>query len=148
MGDRFDRSAYHWFAIVLITLALIGAQPHVEWLAAYPSDLIIPFADWLNAIMDWLVTHLGWLFMGVSWLLEWPIKGVRVVLQALPWSVTGFLFCLVAYIASGWRLALFTLASCLYMVIIGYWPESMNTLSLVAISVPMAILFGFGLGVW
>ena len=148
MGDRFDHGVYHWFAIVLITLALIGLQPHVEWLAAYPSDLIIPFADWLNAIMDWLVTHLGWLFMGVSWLLEWPIKGVRVVLQALPWSVTGFLFCLVAYIASGWRLALFTLASCLYMVIIGYWPESMNTLSLVAISVPMAILFGFGLGVW
>ncbi len=148
MGDRFDRGVYQWFAIVLITLALIVAQPHVEWLAAYPKDLIIPFADWLNAIMDWLVTHLGWLFMGMSWLLEWPIKGVRVVLQALPWSVTGFLFCLVAYIASGWRLAVFTLASCLYMVIIGYWSESMNTLSLVAISVPMAILLGFGLGVW
>ena len=148
MWERFDRAFYHWFAIVLITLALIVAQPHFNWLATYPKDLIVPFADWLNAIMDWLVDYLGWLFMGVSWLLEWPIKGVRLVLQALPWSVTGFLFCLVAYIASGWRLALFTLTSCLYMVIIGYWPESMNTLSLVAISVPMAILFGFGLGVW
>ncbi len=148
MWERFDRAFYHWFAIVLITLALIVAQPHFNWLATYPEDLIVPFADWLNAIMDWLVDYLGWLFMGVSWLLEWPIKGVRLVLQALPWSVTGFLFCLVAYIASGWRLALFTLTSCLYMVIIGYWPESMNTLSLVAISVPMAILFGFGLGVW
>ena len=148
MGGGFDRGVFHWFAIVLITLGLIMAQPHVDWLTAYPKDMIVPFADWLNAIMDWLVTHVGWLFMGVSWLLEWPIKGVRVVLQALPWSVTAFLFCLVAYIASGWRLALFTLASCLYMVIIGYWSESMNTLSLVAISVPMAILLGFGLGVW
>ena len=148
MGGGFDRGVYNWFAIVLITLGLIMGQPHGDWLTAYPKDMIVPFADWLNAIMDWLVTHLGWLFMGVSWLLEWPIKGVRVVLQALPWSVTGFLFCLVAYIASGWRLALFTLASCLYMVVIGYWPESMNTLSLVAISVPMAILFGFGFGVW
>ena len=112
MWERFDRAFYHWFAIVLITLALIFAQPHFKWLATYPKELIIPFADWLNAIMDWLVAYLGWLFMGVSWLLEWPIKGVRLVLQALPWSVTGFLFCLVAYIASGWRLALFTLTSC------------------------------------
>ena len=92
MWERFDRAFYHWFAIVLITLALIVAQPHFNWLATYPKDLIVPFADWLNAIMDWLVDYLGWLFMGVSWLLEWPIKGVRLVLQALPWSVTGFLF--------------------------------------------------------
>ena len=148
MEGRLDRGVYQWFAIILITLGLIVAQPHIDWLTVYPKYLIVPFADWLNAIMDWLVTHLGWLFMGVSWLLEWPIKGVRVILQALPWSVTGFLICLVAFIASGWKLTLFTLASCLYMVIIGYWSESMNTLSLVTISVPMAILLGFGLGVW
>ena len=30
----------------------------------------------------------------------------------------------------------------LYMVVIGYWSESMNTLSLVVISVPMAVGFG------
>ena len=34
------------------------------------------------------------------------------------------------------------------MVLIGYWEESMNTLALVIISVPMAIFIGFGLGVW
>ena len=53
-----------------------------------------------------------------------------------------------AFIAAGWRLSLFALISCLYMVIIGYWSESMNTLSLVAISVPLAVLIGFGFGVW
>ena len=148
MEGRLDHGVYQWLAIILITLGLIAAQPHIDWLTSYPKNLIVPFADWLNAMMDWLVKHLGWLFMGVSWLLEWPIKGVRIILQALPWLVTGFLICLVAFIASGWKLMLFTLASCLYMVIIGYWSESMNTLSLVAISVPMAILFGFGLGVW
>ena len=34
------------------------------------------------------------------------------------------------------------------MVLIGYWEESMNTLALVIISVPMAIIIGFGLGIW
>ncbi|MDA7792311.1 ABC transporter permease subunit [bacterium] len=148
MRFSLDRDIMGWLGVIVITLALIGAQDHLKWLATYPKDLIVPFADVLNAIMNWLVEHVGWLFMGLSWLLEWPIKGVRWVLQALPWAVSTFLVCLVAYVASGWRLAVFALASCLYMVTIGYWSESMNTLSLVAISVPMAIGFGFGFGVW
>ena len=102
----------------------------------------------LNFIMDLMIKHLGWFFMGVSWLLEWPIKGVRVLLQSLPWVVISFVFCLVAFIASGWRLAVFAALACFYMVVIGYWSESMNTLSLVVISVPMAVGFGFVFGVW
>ena len=148
MGFKLDRDTISWLVIICITLALLVAQTQIKWLAAYPKDMIVPFADWLNAMMNWLVRNCGWFFMGVSWLLEWPIKGVRIVLQALPWAVSTFLFCLIAFIASGWRLAAFALASCLYMVVIGYWSESMNTLSLVAISVPMAIVFGFGFGVW
>ena len=34
------------------------------------------------------------------------------------------------------------------MVLIGYWVESMNSFSLVAISVPMAVLVGFAIGSW
>ena len=71
-----------------------------------------------------------------------------MLLQSLPWVVISFVFCLVAFIASGWRLAVFAAVACFYMVVIGYWSESMNTLSLVVISVPMAISFGFGFGVW
>ncbi len=137
-----------WLGIILITLMMIPAQDHMGWMKAYPKALIVPFDSWLNAIMDVMIAYLGWLFRGISWILEWPIKGVRWVLQALPWTVTSFLVCLVAFTAAGWRLALFALASCLYMVVIGYWSESMNTLSLVAISVPMAVAVGFGFGIW
>ena len=44
--------------------------------------------------------------------------------------------------------SLFTFFAITYMVVIGYWEESMNTLALVIISVPMAIIIGFGLGIW
>ena len=148
MGFKLDRNTISWLCVIAATLTMIAAQEHWSWLAKYPQALIVPFSDWLNVIMDWLVKNLGWFFQGISFLLEWPIKTVRWLLQALPWAVMTFLFCLVAYIASGWRLAIFTLISCLYMVIIGYWTESMNTLSLVAISVPLAIVVGFSVGVW
>ena len=148
MKVKLDREFFSWLFIIFSTLALIVLQDHLTWLSTYPKTLIIPFDRWLNAGMGFLITYFGWFFMGVSWLLEWPIDGVRMVLQSLPWSVLSFLIGVFAFIAAGWRLAVFALISCMYMVVIGYWSESMNTLSLVVISVPLAVLIGFGFGVW
>ncbi len=148
MSAKIGRGEIHWLVVIAITLICIALQDQWGWLSKYPQAWTVPFSDWLNIIINWMIKHLGWFFLGFSWLLEWPIKAVRWVLQSLPWGVTAFVFCVIAYVASGWRLALFTLCSLLYMVVIGYWDESMNTLSLVAISVPLAILTGFIFGVW
>ena len=148
MPLKTDRNSLHWLGVIAITLVCLALQGEWVWMAEYPKDLILPLSDWLNAVMDWIVDYFGWFFLGISWALEWPIKAVRFILNALPWSVTTFLFCSVAWAASGWKLAAFTLFSMLYMLVIGYWSESMNTLSLVAISVPLAILVGFAFGVW
>ena len=148
MPLKTDRNSLHWLGVIAVTLVCIALQGEWVWMAEYPKDLILPLSDWLNAVMDWIVDYFGWFFLGISWALEWPIKAVRFILNRLPWSVTTFLFCSVAWAASGWKLAAFTLFSMLYMLVIGYWSESMNTLSLVAISVPLAILVGFAFGVW
>ena len=148
MTGTFDRHFFHWIGVVGVTVLCLWLQGDWKWLSEYPGDWVVPVSDWLNSIMDWIVKYSGWFFLGVSWVLEWPIDAVRVVLNALPWSVTTFLVCVVAYAASGWKLSLFAFLSMLYMVVIGYWFESMNTLSLVAISVPMAIVIGFSFGVW
>ena len=148
MPLKTDRNSLHWLGVIAVTLVCLALQREWVWMAEYPKDLILPLSDWLNAVMDWIVDYFGWFFLGISWALEWPIKAVRFILNALPWSVTTFLFCTVAWAASGWKLAAFTLFSMLYMLVIGYWSESMNTLSLIAISVPLAILVGFAFGVW
>ncbi|MGB7271234.1 MAG: ABC transporter permease subunit [Albidovulum sp.] len=148
MPFKFTQSDLHWLGVIGVTLVCLALQGEWAWMAEYPNDLILPISDWLNTVMDWIVATFGWFFLGVSWTLEWPIKFVRFVLNALPWSVTTFLFCTVAWAASGWKLAVFTLLSMLYMLVIGYWAESMNTLSLVVISVPLAVLVGFAFGVW
>ena len=84
---KFEDGFFFWLGIILITLSLIVIQDNYKWLSIYPKELIIPFDKWLNAGMGFLITYFGWFFMGMSWLLEWPIDGVRLVLQALPWSV-------------------------------------------------------------
>ena len=112
MKLKVDRGFFSWLFIILSTLVLIFLQDHLKWLSTYPKELIIPFDLWLNLGMGFLITYFGWFFMGVSWLLEWPIDGVRFVLQSLPWSVVSFLICVFAFIAAGWRLAVFALISC------------------------------------
>lgn len=143
-----NRGLVHWFGVIAVTLIFLAIQGDVTWLKAYPEDLVIPLSEWLNIFMEWAVEVFGWFFRSIAWLLEWPVKGVQWILHALPWSVTIFLSCVVAYAASGWRLVAFTFAATLYMVMFGYWNESMNSVSLVAISVPMAIIVGFAFGIW
>ena len=148
MKSLLQNDMVHWTFVILFTLICIGMQNQLNWIKVYPSDYIIPLSLWMDTSMKWFVEYFGWFFKGISWLLEWPIKTVRWILHFLPWSVSVFLFCLISFIASGWRLVIFTIIATLYMVIIGYWEESMNSFSLVAISVPMAVFIGFAIGSW
>ena len=144
----FEKNTLTWIGIIFITLILLIFQDKWVWASKYPKELIVPFSDWINFSMEKFIEQFGWFFLNISWLLSWPIIGAQWLLHSLPWIVVIFLVCFIAFLSSGVRLALFTLSATFYMVLIGYWEESMNTLALVIISVPMAIFIGFGLGVW
>ncbi len=138
----------YWIALLIVTLILHFFPGPFSALVKYPDSLVLGLTDPMNDAMRWFVDLFGPLFKAIGWLLEWPIKLAQWVLALLPWSVTCVIFMALAYAASGWRLALFALISLLYMACIGYWPQSMNSLAIVLISVPMAIGVGFAFGVW
>ncbi|MCY4285969.1 MAG: ABC transporter permease subunit [Thiotrichales bacterium] len=132
--------------LVLATLALLALQDVAGWLVVYPDAWVLPITPWLNAFMVWCVDTVGPGFRAFSATVDVPMTAVRELLNWLPWSVVLAVLTFVAWAAAGWRLALFTGFAVLYMLIIGYWTESMNSLALVAISVPTAVGVGFGLG--
>ncbi len=131
---------------VLLMLVLLALGDAAGWLIAYPRDWVVPITPWLNVSMNWCVDLAGPAFRAFSAALDVPMTAVRELLNWLPWSVTLTLATFVAGAVSGWRLATFTFFAILYMVVIGYWSESMNSLALVAISVPAAVGIGFSLG--
>ncbi|MEL7011877.1 MAG: ABC transporter permease subunit [Pseudomonadota bacterium] len=135
-----------WVGLGALTLAMLFMSDVATWLIEYPEPWVLPITLWLNAAMEWTVEVFGPAFKAFSAVMDIPMSAVREFLQWLPWSVTLVLLTFVAYAVSGMSLAIFTFLAVLYMVVIGYWPESMNSLSLVAISVPMAVAIGFGLG--
>ena len=144
----FEKNTLSWIVIILITIVLLFFQDKLDWISKYPKELIVPVSDWINFSMEKFIDKFGWFFLNISWLLSWPIIGAQWLLHSVPWVVIIFLVTFTAYLSSGLKLALFTLSASFYMVLIGYWEESMNTLALVIISVPMAIIIGFGLGIW
>ncbi|MEM6304684.1 MAG: ABC transporter permease subunit [Pseudomonadota bacterium] len=133
-----------WLALAGLTLALAFLPGN---LSTYPDAWVISPTDGMNAFMSWFTETFGVIFRAIGWTLEWPVRWAQALLQALPWSVITAFFVALAYIGSGWRLAVFAALALIYMAVIGYWAESMNSLAIVLISVPMAVATGFIFGV-
>ncbi len=144
---RLDPDLLPWLAVGAFTVACFLMREAWPWLVTYPVDLVLPLAAWINAAMDWFVESFRWLFRALSWLLGWPMSVLQTTLQWLPWPATIAFFTILGHQAGGWRLAAFTAAALFYMLITGYWVESMNTLALVGVSVPLSLGIGFALGV-
>jgi glycine betaine/proline transport system permease protein len=147
MKSRAPSGTLIWSLIALAAVAGPLFLSSVPWLKTYPDELVLPLTPLLNQFMTWFVALAGPIFRTLTWLLGWPITWVQALLHWLPWPLTICLAAIAAHKASGWKLAVFTVAGMMYMVVVGYWPQSMNTLSLVAISVPLSVAIGFLIGV-
>ena len=144
--DETRRIDWIWAALILATLALLALKDTAGWLIEYPAEWVVPITPWLNAFMQWCVDTFGSAFRAFSAAIGVPMTAVRDLLNWLPWSVTLTLVTFASWAIAGWRLAAFAFFAVLYMLVIGYWSESMNSLALVAITVPTAVAIGFGLG--
>ena len=144
--DETRRIDWIWAALILATLALLALKDTAGWLIEYPAEWVVPITPWLNAFMLWCVDTVGPAFRAFSAMIGVPMTAVRDLLNWLPWSVTLTVLTFATWAISGVRLAMFTFFAVLYMLVIGYWTESMNSLALVAITVPTAVAIGFGLG--
>lgn len=136
-----------WIAVALISIAAFWLKDDLSWLDGDIDPAKQLVAGAINTLIDVLIQYFGWFFQAISWLFSWPLGGLQAALHWLPWSVTLVLFSLIAYQAGGLSLALFTAVGLFYMVVTGYWSQSMNTLVLVGIAAPVAAGIGFGLGV-
>ena len=144
---RHHRGVVPWIIVIIVTTICLMLRDEVSWLKSLPKEFIIPFSEWINAYMAWFITWFKWFFRSINWLLSFPMNGSQALLQWLPWPATITIFCVVAYIASGWKLSTFTGLALLYMVVTGHWEPSMNTLGIVFVSIPLALGIGFILAI-
>lgn len=134
----------------LLTL-LVGAlclilAPHVPWLAVWPKALTVPATDWIGIALGWLLEGIRPVARWFSALLDYPMRWSTLALVRAPYPLTIAIVVALGWYLGGRRMALGALAGLGFVLGTGYWQQGMNTLALVAVSVPLALLAGGAIG--
>lgn len=136
-----------WCGFLALTALCLVLKAAFPWLVTFPKEWTLPLAAGVNIVTDAVVTVVQPAFRALSAMLEAPMRGARLVLVWLPWPAVMLAVAALALKSSGIRLAVFALLALVYILLAGYWPQSMSTLSLVLLAVPISTVLGFALGV-
>ncbi|MGG4147159.1 proline/glycine betaine ABC transporter permease [Paenibacillus algorifonticola] len=107
----------------------------------------IPLADWIGALETWLETHLSPLFKLIKVVVGETVGGLNTALDFFPAIVLIILFTAAAWFLGKWRMALFTFIGLLIIDNLGYWSQTMQTLSLVLTSALISVVVGVPVGI-
>ncbi len=135
-----------WLLMGLLTAIALYAAPNVAWLGTFPKHWDLPISAWTNAVLAPVVVSLQGSTRVLSQVIGAPMSAGRALLDWTPWSTVTLAFFLLAYWTAGIRTACFTLASFLYIVSVGFWTPTMNTIAQIGLAIPIAILLGFAIG--
>ncbi|GGA05802.1 ABC transporter permease [Neptunicoccus cionae] len=133
--------------VVFVGLLCLLAAPYAPWLVAWPSVLTVPMSEWisqgLGAFFDLIKPAMRW----VSWVLGFGMAAANWLLVSTPWVVVIGMTTAVGWYLGGLKMAALGFFGLLFVLASGYWVESMNTLALVFVSVPLALLLGTAIGI-
>ena len=144
-------------ALMLTALHATDSLP--AGLVRLDQSLVPPFALWLDAIFNYIKDDLGLLVLtrtltgGLETLLDasanifygkrrWPNIG------PIPWAALAGVMAVIGYYLGGWRLALLAGGTFVWTALIGQWKIAMQTVSVLAVAVPLAFIIGISLGIW
>ena len=100
----------------------------MDWL----TDNKIPVGKWIEAAVDFFYAHFAWFFDGITVAFEFVIEGTADVLGFLNPLVLILLIAALAYwLQRSWKLLVFLVPALLLIVNLGYWEDTILTISLV-----------------
>lgn len=133
--------------ILVAAVAVTLLAPHLPWLAVWPETWTVPATEWIGAGLTWLLEAIKPVARFFSAILSVPMTAVNWLLTEAPWLSVLAAFVALGYWVGGRVMALFTLGALGFILLSGYWVQSMSTLALVAVSVPLALTLGLLIGV-
>lgn len=99
-------------------------------------------------LINWLTEHADWLFDFISLIITGILNGVTWIFQIPHPLILIAVFTILAWRFCGKGIGLFTVIGFALIYIMGYWKETMDTLSLVITAVFFGLLTGVPLGIW
>ena len=114
-----------------------------------PSDLLlIPFEDWINVLVrDWIVPNFRPLFRALQVPVSMVLAWLDSAFNAVPMLAFTAVLAVIAGRTAGRGMAIFTVVGLMFIDMIGLWPETMTTLSMIVTSVLFCVVLGVPLGI-
>ncbi len=152
-----------WAAALAAVLVVFLLQERLPWAVNYPTDAVIPVADWVSTLMRWIKTNFSWLTRSITAVLGVPLdfalnllaKNFKIghgadayVLPRLSWVGVCAAAFIAGHAAGGRKLGLLVGGCFLYIALFGQWTSAMLTLALISIAVPFCIVTGLFAGIW
>jgi glycine betaine/proline transport system permease protein len=149
--------------VALFMAAIVALAYAWPATADYPDSLVVPFAEWIAAVMAWIKTNFIWATRGLTAILDVPLKwafgllakGFKIgtgpeawTIPRLSWLGICAAMALAGYAAGGIRMALLAGLCFLYLALFRQWDSAMLTLALIAICVPLCVVTGLLIGIW
>ncbi len=145
--------------LVLVGFAIISilASKLVPPLDDWPAEWLIPVRGWVTDFFAWFSAVAKPVTRAIAWVLAKPLALVEALLYRgvpnlglapLPWIAIVMGAGLLGDWTGGRRLGIFCGLCAFYLAIFGLWTDSMKTLAIVAVTVPLAATIGLLLGVW
>lgn len=130
-------------------LSEIAPAPAWDFDILRPFDhAVIPLDAWVTQALNWVVANFRPVFQAVRWPVDAVLGAFQTGLLGTPAIVLLAVVGLIAWQASGPRLAIGAFLSLVFVGLIGAWNAAMITLALVFTSVFFCILLGLPLGIW
>jgi glycine betaine/proline transport system permease protein len=118
----------------------------VEWLSSPENRL--PIGKYAKSAIDWLTTNFAFFFDWLSFILQKVIDALLYVFQAPnPLIVVGAITLLTFYMRRSIGSALFTLLGLLFIINLGYWKATTETLALVIAATSVCMMIGIPIGI-
>lgn len=108
----------------------------------------IPLAEWIDSFVDFLTDTFSVVFDTISVAIEFITENFVDLLALAPPILLIVLVALLTWWVLNWKNGLFALLGLALINNLGYWPETLETVALVIVSVAISMLIGIPIGIW
>ncbi len=142
--------------IAAVVAVAVIAQA-IPFLDKWPDTLIVPVRGWVTDFFVWFAATAKPITRFISWCLAQPLNLVEALLfrgvpawkwPPLPWPAVVGAAAILGHWIGGRPIALLAGLGTFYLAIFGLWPDAMQTLGIVIVTVPLAVISGLLLGIW
>ena len=133
--------------VILVVLQILGS-------GGFPKSWNIDLSEPINSWQSWIRSNRDqhWMFTfilnPITWAVDLGLNITESFISWLPWFIPPVVVFAIIARRKKWVMASFAAFAVVYPGLVGVWQESIETISLMAVSVGICILLGVPIGVW